>query len=108
MTTAAPPMGRTPTLGQGYSPSGADRITKAQASGEVCPDVIELAAELGYTRPSKILWLQTVYDKALAAQVSREDFAAVLTKIVGRKGSVPVDAMGDGQARKIDRERKAA
>lgn len=107
MTSTAPPMGRTETLGQGHSPSGADRIIKAQASGKLCPDVIELAAELGYDRPSKILWLQTVYDQAMAAQISREEFTAVLTKIVGRKGSVPVDVMGDGQARNIDRERAA-
>jgi hypothetical protein len=100
-------MGRTETLGKGHSPSGADRITKAQASGELCPDVIELAAELGYDRPSKILWLQTVYDQAMASQISREEFTAVLTKIVGRKGSVPVDVMGDRQARSIDRERAA-
>lgn len=108
MTATAPPMGHTETLGQGHSSSGADRITKAQASGEVCPDVIELAKTLGYTRPSKIVWLQSVYDQAMASQISREDFAAVLTKVVGRKGSVPVDVMGDREARSIDRERGAS
>ena len=95
------------TLPQGHSGPGANRDTKAQASGEICPDVAEIAEQLGYTRPSKIRWLQTVYDQAMAAEVSREEFAAVLTKIVGRKGSVPVDVMGDQQACSIDKERAA-
>ena len=50
--------------------------------------------------------LQREYDRALASRVDREEFAAALTRIVGRSGSRAVDSrVGDRVARKVGRER---
>lgn len=88
------------------SPNLSKKLVKA--SEEVCPDVIEFAASLGRpVSPSELVYIQRMYDRAMSAGIEREEFAAVLTKIVGRKGSVPVDVMGDRQARSIDKERAA-
>lgn len=93
---------------QGYRGRDASRDKLALSMEDLCPDEIEamdaIKAAGGYISPSRI---HSMYEYAMAAQVSREDFAAVLTKIVGRKGSVPVDAMGDGEARRIDKENEA-
>lgn len=109
MSRSAPPMGQTETPGwvtAKRSPNLSKKLVKA--SEEVCPDVVEFAATLGRpVSPSELVHLQRMYDMAMTAGIEREEFAAVLTKIVGRKGSVPVDVMGDSQARSIDKERAA-
>ena len=77
-----------------------------EASEEVCPDVLAYAATLGGVTPYRLRHLQREYDRALAARVDREEFAAALTRIVGRSGSRAVDSrVGDRVARKVGRER---
>ena len=105
MTATAPPMGHTQT-------GHAEPMTNLEGTGSslpgIHPDVMEMAEFLGATKPNAIYALQRRYDRAMAAQISREEFKVVLTKVVGRKGSVPVDVMGDRCAADIDRERKTA
>ena len=73
-----------------------------EASDEICPDVLAYAATLGGVTPYRLRHLQREYDRALAARVDREEFAAALTRIVGRSGSRAVDSrVGDRVARKI-------
>lgn len=75
-----------------------------EASEEVCPDVLAYAATLGGVTPYRLRHLQREYDRALAARVDREEFAAALTRIVGRSGSRAVDSrVGDHAARDLDR-----
>ena len=77
-----------------------------EASEEICPDVLAYAATLGKVTPYRLRYLQREYDRALAARVDREEFAAALTRIVGRSGSRAVDSrVGDRVARKVGRER---
>ena len=97
-----------PTLPQGHSGRGAKPDKQADASEGLCPD--ELEALAAFTAAGEHISehrLHRLYERSMGRQVSREEFAAVLTKIVGRKGSVPVDIMGDRQARSIDKERAA-
>ncbi|OCK13497.1 hypothetical protein [Cutibacterium avidum] len=105
MTATAPEMGQNWT-------GHAEPMTNLEGTGRslpgIHPDVLEMAEFLGATKPNAIYALQRRYDRAMAAQISREEFTAVLTKVVGRKGSTPVDRMGDGAARRIDRERTRA
>lgn len=97
------------TLPQGHSGRDASREKLASSMEDLCPDELEAMAAIkaagGYISPSR---LHSMYETAMAAQISREEFTAVLTKVVGRKGSVPVDVMGDREARSIDRERSVA
>lgn len=77
-----------------------------EASEEICPDVLAYAATLGKVTPYRLRYLQREYDRALAARVDREEFAAALTRIIGRSGSRAVDSrVGDRVARKVGRER---
>ena len=109
MTATAPPMGHTETLPQGDRGRDASREKLALSMEGLCPDELEAMASIkaagGYISPSRV---HAMYEYAMASQISREEFTAVLTKVVGRKGSVPVDVMGDGEARSIDRERGVA
>ena len=74
-----------------------------EASEEVCPDVLAYAATLGGVTPYRLRHLQREYDRALAARVDREEFAAALTRIVGRSGSRAVDSrVGDRASRHLD------
>jgi len=101
-------MGRTETLPQGYRGRGAKPDKEADAWEGLCQDEMEvMAAFVAAGQHISEHRLHRLYERSMNRQISREEFTAVLTKIVGRKGSVPVDAMGDGQARNIDRERAA-
>ena len=74
-----------------------------EASEEVCPDVPAYAASLGGVTPYRLRYLQREYDRALASRVDREEFAAALTRIVGRSGSRAVDSrVGDRASRHLD------
>ena len=74
-----------------------------EASEEVCPDVLAYAATLGGVTPYRLRHLQREYDRALASRVDREEFAAALTRIIGRSGSRAVDSrVGDRASRHLD------
>ena len=74
-----------------------------EASEEICPDVLAYAATLGKVTSYRLRYLQREYDRALAARVDREEFAAALTRIVGRSGSRAVDSrVGDRASRHLD------
>lgn len=109
MTATAPEMGHTETLPQGDRGRGAKPDKEADASEELCPDELEVMASfIGAGEHISEHRLHRLYERSMRRQVSREEFTAVLTKVVGLKGSVPVDVMGDREARSIDRERGAA
>ena len=74
-----------------------------EASEEICPDVLAYAATLGKVTAYRLRYLQREYDRALAARVDHEEFAAALTRIVGRSGSRAVDSrVGDRASRHLD------
>ena len=77
---------------------------RPEALGEVRlhPDVVGLCRELGFTRPSKQVWLQRKYDALMADAVNGLDHGAVLT-MLRRSGSVPVDRMGERITRRLAR-----
>ena len=65
--------------------------------------MLAYAATLGGVTPYRLRHLQREYDRALAARVDREEFAAALTRIVGRSGSRAVDSrVGDRASRHLD------
>ncbi len=90
---------------QGYRGRGAKPDKEADASEELCPDELEaMASFINAGEHISEHRLHRLYERSMHRQISREEFTAVLTKIVGRSGSTPVDRMGDGEARRIDKE----
>lgn len=104
MSVTAPPMGQTWT-------GRPEPMTNLKA-GQQCPrgihpDVWEMAAELGVTRPRTVMLLQVDYDRHIAAKLAAEDWVPVLTR-ASIRGSKSADPEGDRSTKKIDRERSAA
>ena len=57
------------------------------------PDVLAYADQLvGPVTPYRLRWLQRQYDRGLLQRAQREQETPVLTRVLGRRGSVPVDA----------------
>ena len=82
-----------------------DRANNPKRTGEASyhPDVLAYARRYGITRGRTLDVLQREYDRALAARVDREEFAAALTRIIGRSGSRAVDSrVGDRASRHLD------
>ena len=64
-----------------------------QGDDDLHPDVRAYAAELvGPVTPYRLKWLQRQYDRGLLQRAQREQETPVLTRVLGRRGSVPVDA----------------
>ena len=82
-----------------------DRANNPKRTGEASyhPDVLAYARQHGITRGRTLDVLQREYDRALAARADREEFAAALTRIIGRSGSRAVDSrVGDRASRHLD------
>ena len=91
------------------APQGAPRpAPTGLPTDEIHPDVIAYAATRGITRPRDLRYLQRQYEREMSARIKREDaateWASVLTRTVGRRGSRAVDGrVGDLAARDLDR-----
>ena len=74
--------------------------------GELCPDVLAVARDLGVTRARDLRHLQALYDRYTAAADADWDFGGhVLTYLRGRQ-SVPVDIQtGERATRRLDKQR---
>ena len=81
MSRSGPP-GRTAEERNSTDPRVSDRATKTiGASGEVCPEVAEVVAQLGYVNPAKLAWLQQKAERLRASRDQRVDDPAVLTMV---------------------------
>ena len=88
-------------------PRNLDRaINQMPSMGELCPDVLAVARDLGVTRARDLRHLQALYDRYTAAADADWDFGAhVLTCLRGRQ-SVPVDIQtGERATRRLDKQR---
>lgn len=89
---------------QGYRGRGAKPDKEADASEGLCPDELEaMASFINAGEHISEHRLHRLYERSMHRQISREEFSAVLTKVVGRSGSRNADVLGDGMARDIDR-----
>jgi len=99
-----PPGGVTLTLGRGQDPRVSGRVNGQIGGGaEVCPDVLAVCEQLGWTKPGKRRWLQRVYDDVMSNADPDYDFGGhVLTYMTRCRQSRPADlATGERAVRKV-------
>ena len=75
------------------APQTDPRVLPGYQGDDLHPDVRAYAAEpVGPVTPYRLKWLQRQYDRGLLQRAQREQETPVLTRVLGRRGSVPVDA----------------
>ena len=81
-------------------------VNQTPSMGELCPDVLAVARDLGVTRARDLRHLQALYDRYTASADADWDFGAQVLTFMRRRQSIPVDTTtGERAAKRLDKRR---